>query len=249
VNLRVFDDAEALAHAAARAILQSNAKTIGVTGGSTPKRLYEILSESLPQGVTWVLVDERYVPRDDPRSNAAMIERTLFARGIPERWLPFDTSLNDPAETARAFEREWAACGAPASRRLAGRRPAAISEAAAPDAAEPAGETPALHAPELDLVLLGCGDDGHTASLFPGTPVLEVVDRIASEVFVPRLDQWRVTLTLPVLRAATKRIVLATGEAKAQVIREVREGAQHPIALATAGLDTWWFVDELAVGS
>lgn len=215
MNLRVFDDAEDLAHAAARAILQSGARSIGVTGGSTPKRLYEILSESLPDGVTWVLVDERYVPLDDPQSNAAMIERTLFAGGVPERWLRFRTELNDPAKTARAFEDEWRAFGLSA----------------------------------LDLVLLGCGDDGHTASLFPGTPVLEMQDRIASEVFVPRLDQWRVTLTLPVLREATSRMVLATGSGKANVIREVQEGVAHPVALATQGLDTWWFVDRAAAAS
>jgi 6-phosphogluconolactonase len=209
-----MDDAEDLAHAAARAIEQSGAKTIGVTGGSTPKRLYEILSQSLPQDVTWVLVDERYVPHDDPQSNAAMIEQTLFARGLPERWLFFKTNLNDPAATARTFENEWRALGIEA----------------------------------LDLVLLGCGDDGHTASLFPGTPVLAVEDRIASEVFVPRLDQWRVTLTLPVLRAAKLRMVLATGEAKANAIREVREGVQHPVALATSGLESWWFVDRAAYG-
>lgn len=214
MNLRIFDDAEALAHAAAKTILQSGAKTIALTGGETPKRLYEILSESLPQDVTWVLVDERYVPFDDPQSNAAMIERTLFARGVPERWLRFDTSLNDPAATARKFEREWHELGLE----------------------------------RLDLALLGCGDDGHTASLFPGTPVMDVQDRVASEVFVPRLDQWRVTVTLPVLRAAAKRLVLAAGASKANVIREVRDGAQHPIALATNGLDSWWFVDRASAG-
>jgi 6-phosphogluconolactonase len=213
VNLRVFDDAEDLAHAAARTILQSGARTIGLTGGSTPKRLYEILSESLPQDVTWVLVDERYVPLDDPQSNAAMIERTLFAHGLPERWLRFKTELNDPSSTARVFENDWRTLGIT----------------------------------NIDLLLLGCGDDGHTASLFPGTPVLEVQDRIAAEVFVPRLGQWRVTLTLPVLRSATVRLVLATGARKAQVLREVREGAAHPVALATNGLDSWWFVDRDAV--
>jgi 6-phosphogluconolactonase len=214
VNLRVFDGAEELAQAAARLIRQSSsrqsgAKTIGVTGGSTPKRLYELLADDLPRDVTWVLVDERYVPLDDPQSNAAMIERTLFARGIPERWLRFRTELKDPAFTARMFEEEWRTLGIEA----------------------------------LDLVLLGCGEDGHTASLFPGTPVLDVVDRVASEVYVPRLEQWRVTLTLPVLRAAQQRLVLATGAAKANVIREVREGAQHPVALATQGVEGWWLVD------
>lgn len=208
MNLRIFDDPESLAHAAARTILQTGAKTIVVTGGSTPKRLYEILGQSLPEDVTWILLDERYVPLSDPQSNAAMIERTLFARGVPERWLRFKTELEDPAETARVFEDDWRRLGIG----------------------------------EVDLVLLGCGDDGHTASLFPGTPVLEVEDRIASEVFVPRLDQWRETLTMPVIRAAKLRMVLATGASKASVIREVREGADYPIARATKGVETWWFV-------
>lgn len=213
MNLRVFENAEDLAHAAARTILASGAKSIAVTGGSTPKRLYEILAPSLPPDVTWVLVDERYVPMSDPQSNAAMIERTLFARGLPERWLRFRTEIEDPAATARAFEDEWQRLGIGT----------------------------------LDLILLGCGDDGHTASLFPGTPALEVHDRIAAEVFVPRLEQWRVTLTLPVIRAAKTRLVLATGAAKAKVIADVRAGVEHPVALATRGLDSWWFVDREAV--
>lgn len=208
MNLRIFDDAESLAHAAARTILQSGAKTIVVTGGSTPKRLYEILGQSLPEDVTWILLDERYVPLSDPQSNAGMIERTLFARGVPERWLRFKTELEDPAETARVFEDDWRHLGIG----------------------------------DIDLVLLGCGDDGHTASLFPGTPVLEVEDRIASEVFVPRLDQWRETLTMPVIRAAKLRMVLATGASKAKIIRDVREGADYPIARATKGVETWWFL-------
>jgi 6-phosphogluconolactonase len=212
MNLRVFENLEDLSHAAARAIRRSGAKSIAVTGGSTPKRLYELLGESLPDEVTWVLVDERYVPMSDPQSNAAMIERTLFARGVPERWLRFRTELNDPAETARVFAEEWKALGIG----------------------------------DLDLILLGCGDDGHTASLFPGTPVLDVQDRVASEVFVPRLDQWRVTLTLPVIRAAAMRIVLAAGEAKAPVIADVRAGVDHPVTRATSGVETWWMVDRAA---
>lgn len=212
MNLRIFDDTESLSHAAARTIVQSNAKTIVLTGGSTPKRLYEILGEALPEGVTWILLDERYVPLSDPQSNAAMIERTLFARGLPERWLRFKTELEDPAETARVFEDDWRRLGIG----------------------------------EIDLVLLGCGDDGHTASLFPGTPVLDVDDRIASEVFLPRLGQWRETLTMPVIRGAKQRMVLATGESKAKVIREVREGVDYPIARATSGVETWWFVDREA---
>lgn len=205
MNQRIFESHEDLSQAAARAILQSGAKSIAVTGGSTPGRLYEILSSSLPADVTWVLVDERFVPHDDPQSNAAMIERTLFARGVPSRWLKFDTSLPDAAASARAFEAAW-------------------------------------DLDALDLVLLGCGEDGHTASLFPGTPVLDVEDRVASEVYVPRLEQWRVTLTMPVIRAARSRMVLVSGESKAPVLDEIRAGADYPVVRATHGVDTWWYI-------
>lgn len=210
MNLRVFDSLEELHRAAARTILQREHRSVAISGGSTPQPLYELLAPQLSDEdpVTWVLVDERFVPKSDPQSNAAMIERTLFARGLPasHRWLHFDTSLPDAAASAAKFAEE-------------------------------------LDVDPLDIVLLGCGDDGHTASLFPGTPVLEVEDRVASEVYVPRLAQWRVTLTKPVLRAAKLRIVLATGASKAPILREVREGVQHPVALATAGVETWWFID------
>ncbi|MBV8518554.1 MAG: 6-phosphogluconolactonase [Acidobacteria bacterium] len=226
MNLRVFDSAEELTRAAARTILQrveSGARSIALSGGSTPRPLYDFLSsqhadELAQHAITWVVVDERYVPMSDPQSNAAMIERTLFARGLPpsHRFLRFRTELGDPAATAREFEREWRELGLDT----------------------------------LDVVLLGCGDDGHTASLFPGTPVLDVEDRIASEVYVEKLTQWRVTLTKPVLRAAKLRLVLAAGASKAKIVREVREGAPHPVALATAGdeLETWWLVDRAAAG-
>lgn len=209
MNLRVFETIEELTRAAARTILQRDHRNIGISGGSSPRPLYEILGRSLQADdpITWVLVDERYVPKADPQSNAAMIEQTLFANGIPasHRWLHFDTSLNDPAATAARFESQW-------------------------------------DIDQLDIVILGVGEDGHTASLFPGTPVLEVEDRVAIEVFVPRLDQWRVTLTKPVIRSAKLRIVLAPGESKAKIIDEVRRGVPHPIAIVTEGVDTWWFV-------
>ena len=205
MNQRIFENHEDLSQAAARAILQSGAKSIAVTGGSTPKRLYEILAPSLPSDVTWVLLDERFVPHDDPQSNAAMVEGTLFSRGVPARWLRFDTALPDAAASARAFEAQW-------------------------------------DLDTLDLVLLGCGEDGHTASLFPGTPVLDVVDRVAAEVYVPRLEQWRVTLTLPVIRAARSRMVLVSGASKAPVVEQIRQGMDYPIVQATQGVDSWWFV-------
>ncbi|HUP61683.1 MAG TPA: 6-phosphogluconolactonase [Thermoanaerobaculia bacterium] len=231
MNLRIFESPEELHRAVARTLVQRIAgrqsASIAISGGSTPKPLYTMLGappwreELAKTAITWVVVDERYVPIDDPQSNAGMIEKTLFAQGISpsHRFLRFHTELHDPARTAAVFEEEW---------KLLLRR-ADVSSATAAD------ETSALH-----IVMLGVGDDGHTASLFPGTPVLDVEDRIASEVFVPRLDAWRVTITKPVIRAAGVRLVLAPGKQK--VIEEVRAGARHPIALVTEGVETWWYV-------
>jgi 6-phosphogluconolactonase len=211
MNLRIFDSTNELMSAAARTIATSNAQSIALSGGSTPEPLYKLLGESMrDQPVTWVVVDERYVPIDDPQSNAGMINRTLMPPS--ERFLRFHTELADPAKTVDTFEAEWRARGLE----------------------------------NLDLVILGVGDDGHTASLFPGTAALEVEDRIATAVFVEKLATWRVTITKPVIRNAKLRIVLATGASKREVLTRVREGADYPIAQATNGVETWWFVDRAA---
>jgi 6-phosphogluconolactonase len=219
MNLRIFDTTTDLIAGTARTLVEraEDGCSIGLSGGSTPKPLYELLGrndELQQKRITWVVVDERYVPIDDPQSNAGMIEKTLFAHGLApqHRFLRFKTELNDPAATAREFEREW--------------RDLALGD--------------------LDIVTLGMGDDGHTASLFPGTTALEVDDRIATEVFVPKLNAWRVTITKPVIRAAKLRIVLVAGESKRAILQQIRDGADYPIAQATRGLETWWFVDRAA---
>jgi 6-phosphogluconolactonase len=220
MNLRIFDTTDDLLAAAARTLVQrvqAGARTIALSGGSTPRPMYAMLGSSPMREqlaefpITWVVVDERYVPMGDPESNAGMMEKSLFANGMSptHRFLRFRTELNDPAATARAFEDDWRA----------------------------------LNIANLDVVFLGIGDDGHTASLFPGTPVLDVEDRIASEVFVPRLDTWRVTITKPVIRDAALRVVLANGAKKKPILEGVREGADYPIAQATNGVETWWLID------
>ena len=102
-----------------------------------------------------------------------------------------------PAEAARAYERE-------------------LREA--PGSAHAGG------VPRPALVLLGLGEDGHTASLFPGTPVLGERTRLAAEVFVPRLGAWRVTLTFPVLNNARTVLFLVSGASKAAMLRTVLRG-------------------------
>lgn len=221
MNLRIFDSVDDLVRGAAQTLVQravsKSRSVVALSGGSTPKPMYELLGtkyrdELAKSRIVWVVVDERYVPLDDPQSNAAMMQRTLFRDGIlpGHEFLRFKTELNDPAATVREFEADWT--------RLA--------------------------IDKLGVVVLGVGEDGHTASLFPGTPVLDVVDRVAAEVFVPRLNQWRVTLTLPVIRDAGLRMVLAAGESKRGILEDARRGVDLPIVRATSGLESWWFTDQ-----
>ena len=225
MNSRIFDSTEDLIAAAARTIMQrveAGARSIALSGGSTPKPLYQMMGtgamrETLARySIIWVVVDERYVPIDHPDSNAGMIHATLFAEGISpsHSFLRFKTELGDPEATARQFEADYLEQGVG----------------------------------DIDVVTLGMGDDGHTASLFPGTTVLTVEDRVAAAVYVPRLDAWRVTLTRPALRAGKLRIVLAAGAKKRPILDEIRAGADYPIAQVTSGNETWWFLDREAAG-
>ncbi len=222
LNLRVFDTKSDLFETAASAIVEtvqrSDRAVIELSGGSTPRGLYEVLgaepfrSKLEGKAVIWVTGDERCVPQDHPDSNAAMIRGSLLAQGIlpNHQFLRFRTELEDPAKIAARFEEEWRELG------IAG----------------------------LDLSIIGVGDDGHTASLFPGTDVLNVTDRIASEVFVPRMDTWRVTMTAPLLRESASKLVLATGKSKRPVIEALQRGERFPISeVIEGGGPSWWLID------
>jgi len=160
---------------------------------------------------------------------------------VDERYVPLD----HPESNAGMIEKTLFAGGMAPAHRFLRFRTELNDPAATARAFE--DEWRALGIDTLDLVLLGVGDDGHTASLFPGTPVLQVEDRIAAEVFVPRLDTWRVTITRPVIRAAKSRLVLAAGASKKPILEQVRAGADYPIAQVTKGAgETWWLVDQAA---
>src|SRR5262249_18828783 len=107
--------------------------------------------------------------------------------------------------------------------------------------------------PRFDLDLLGLGTNGHTASLFPGTPVLDETKRWAAEVYVAALDMWRVTLTVPVLNEAAVTAFLVAGADKAAVLREVRDGPPDPRRLPAQLIrprdgQLLWLVDRAAAG-
>ncbi|MEP6767694.1 MAG: 6-phosphogluconolactonase [Acidobacteriota bacterium] len=226
-----------LAEAAARefrsaseeAIAARGVFRVALSGGSTPRRLHERLTRApFRRGIEWKKIrfffgDERCVPPESDSSNYLMAARTLLGPlGIAEDRV-FRIRGEAPPKTAAA---EYA-------RLLEGEF-----------AAERGG-------PGLDLVLLGLGPDGHTASLFPGTRALEERDRPASANWVPKLREWRITMTYPVFEAARRVIFLVTGEEKAApaaaIIGRKKAGRDLPAArvLPRRG-SLLWLLDESA---
>jgi 6-phosphogluconolactonase len=210
-RLSTFADPQAAAQAAAQeiadglrdALEQRGMAHLGLGGGKTPRITYELLAGLLDD---WSAVelwygDERCVGPDDPESNHRMVAESLLARipGPPPREHRIRGELG-PVRAAQAYAQELAAAVAPA---------------------ESAGGLPAL-----DLALLGLGEDGHTASLFPGHP--EVLDESGALCLpvrdAPKPPPERVTMSLPVLRAARACVLLVTGAGKADALAAVLAG-------------------------
>jgi 6-phosphogluconolactonase len=233
-------DADAIAQEAARRVLAAaeaavaarGAFTLVLAGGSTPEKLYRLLAAPpLRDRIPWertrvFLGDERFVPYDAPESNWGMAQRTLLDH-VPlpvENLHPMPTTAGHarPEEAAQAYD--------------------ATLRALFP------GATP----PRFDLVLLGLGDDGHTASLFPGKPALDVADAWAAAsppgVLPPPVD--RITLTFPVLNAARATLFLVAGAKKAPALRSVLSGAadirEHPAAGVRPEAGTLTFLADAA---
>jgi 6-phosphogluconolactonase len=207
-----YREPKALAEAAAKRFLDSAKRAVAkadrfivvLAGGSTPRRLYRRLTgppyrDEVPWSKTFfVFGDERCVPPDDEASNYRMVRETLFAPlEIPAVRVLRMKGEQLPVEAARRYEVRL-------------------------------GDL-FLNRPKrrFDLVLLGIGADGHTASLFPGTAALEERERWVVANEVPRLGGSRLTLTLPALNTARRVIFLATGEEKARVIAEAFGGVEH----------------------
>lgn len=210
--LKIYKDLEELSQAAANILLeaaQSATKTGGkfslvLSGGNTPRRLYELMAEEpyrdqMPWSTTHVFWgDERCVPTDDERNNAHMARQILLDRvPIPEEQIYTIASTLPPVKAAEEYQNTLEAY-------FGGKSPA------------------------FDFVLLGLGENGHTASLFPETAVLDEKRRWVSEVYVPNLQMWRVTLTAPILNQAKKIVFLVEGASKALVLNQVVNGARRP---------------------
>jgi 6-phosphogluconolactonase len=227
ISVHQYDDAASLAAAACAAIVRAAREavhqrgrfTLALTGGSTPEKTYRLLAG--PTGLAaldltklyFFLGDERFVPRDDPRSNFGMIRRTLLA-GLPvaaDHMFPIPSAVATPAAAAEQYAAELASFF---------------------------GVAPSGPPPTLDLVLLGVGDDGHVASLFPGAAALE-----ESEAWVtwsppgalpPSVD--RVTFTFPTINAAREVMFLVAGANKAAAVHEVLAGNAAPRERPAAGV-------------
>jgi 6-phosphogluconolactonase len=206
--IQIYHDYETLSLAAANLFLEKARRnveqfgrfSVSLSGGGTPKRMFEILAQpsyvdSFPWKNTHVFWgDERCVPGDDAHSNILMAHQTLLDHvPIPEKNIHPPFCDQDPVAAASRYE--------------------VILEEFFMD-----------RPLRFDLIWLGLGSNGHTASLFPNTPVIQERERLAAEVFVEEQGMWRVTLTLPVLNQAETVVFLVSGQKKAEILQQVLEG-------------------------
>jgi 6-phosphogluconolactonase len=236
-EVKVFEDPERVARAAAarfaelarEAVTTRGLFTVALAGGSTPRRVYELLAgEDFGERIDWRSVhvffgDERAVPADHADSNYRMAAESLLSRvPVPEQNIHRIEGVGDAAANASDYESEM--------RGLFG------------DDAE---------WPRLDLVMLGMGDDGHTASLFPNTAALDERRAWVAANWVEKLGAWRVTLTAPAVNAARHVLFLVVGAGKAERLREVLKGERDPARLPSQSIrpedgTLEWFVERAA---
>lgn len=235
MTVKTFENLDEISEAAAQlfvriahqAIMERGRFIVALTGGSSPSRLYKTLAqEPYSKQVNWEKVfvfwgDERWVPLDDPQSNARMAYETLLNHvPVPkEQVFPMWAEGKEPEQFAGKYEDQL--------QLVLGERGA------------------------FDLILLGMGEDGHTASLFPETLVLEEkMDWVRAYYLEPQ-QMYRITLTAPLINRAKEIVFLVFGENKAFALREILEGERnyhrYPAQLISplAGR-VYWLVDKAA---
>lgn len=216
---------------AAQAVTERGRFLVALAGGSTPETTYMLLAnEPYRTRVSWQKIhvfwsDERCVPPDNPESNYRMVHKTLLSQvPIPSENIHRMAGERDnPAEAAHEYAEVLRNCFH-------------LKESTWP---------------RFDLILLGMGEDGHVASLFPETGVLEEVHDMVVALYVPELKAYRLTLTLPVLNQAAHVVFLVTGRAKAAALRSVLEegpeaGALPAHRVRPAKGELLWLVDREA---
>jgi 6-phosphogluconolactonase len=235
MHLQTFADAEAVSQAAAKefarsateSIVARNKFTVALSGGSTPKRLYQILADApFRDQIDWSHIelfwgDERSVPPDHADSNYRMANEAMLSR------LPF------PAERIHRV---------PADRQDRDKAAADYQQ----EIAKVFGVDAAGEPPVFDLVLLGMGPDAHTASLFPGSTALGETKKWVVPNWVEKFKTWRLTMTRPMINKARQVLFLVAGKDKAEPLLHVFTGPSNPslypsqLICPTAGQLSWY---------
>jgi 6-phosphogluconolactonase len=204
--------AEEFACAASESIAANGSFSVALSGGSTPKGLFSVLvnTPAFRGTIAWDRIrffwgDERHVPPGDPDSNFRMAQEALLSHVSlrDDQVFRIPAELSDPAQAADDYERKL-------------REAFRLNDG---------------QLPRFDLILLGMGPDGHTASLFPGTKALRERKRLVVSNWVGKLDTFRITLTAPVINAAMRVLFLVGGEDKAPALKGVLEGPREPSQL------------------
>ena len=236
--VRLYSTPDALSTAAAafvcdlavQAVRQHGRFSISLSGGTTPEKLFALLAlppytEKMPWKQIHVFWgDERCVSYDDPRNNARMAQIMLLDK------------VGIPPGNIHRIRVELASDDAAVQYE---RELSAVFE---------------NERPRFDLVLLGIGNDGHTASLFPGAEVLKEQDRLVKACYVESQQMYRVTMTLPLINRAKTILFLVSGTGKADILKKLlnEEGAGgiYPAQMVKPqNGDVYWFVDEEAAAS
>jgi 6-phosphogluconolactonase len=233
-ELLVVADPAALAKAAADRVMariDANQARIAIclTGGSSPKQLYALLASDAYRGripwdrVHWFIGDERFVPPSDPRNNMAMARKIMLdAFAPPSNIHPIPTDSGSPDESAGRYANELKSFYG--AERLEDVRPL------------------------FDMVLMGVGPDGHTASIFPDYPAMGETERWVVGVPKANVEPFvpRVTLTLPALASCREMLFEVAGSDKHAILTRVLAGENLPANRARSKGETVWLMDEAA---
>lgn len=216
----------------AATLQQQDRFTLVLSGGSTPQKLNKLLAAApYKEKIDWTRLhifwgDERFVPFEDDRNNAKMAFDTLLNHvPVPAAQIHVMRTDIDPEASANAYADILAAYFTNSD----------------PDSTS------------FDLVLLGMGDDGHTLSLFPGTHVMHIEDRLTTSFFLKQQDMYRITLTAPIVNRAACVAFLVSGAGKATALQQVIEGDYQPDLYPSQVIqpngELHWFVDEAAAAN
>ncbi|NOZ54489.1 MAG: 6-phosphogluconolactonase [Gammaproteobacteria bacterium] len=235
-DIQVIPDTTELSHVVAQwwltlsqqAIQTQGGFYVALAGGSTPRTLYQLLSQSpYLDAVDWQKVhvyfgDERPVPLDHADSNYRMAWEALLSKvAIPEENVhPILIDACDIESSAKNYEATLQRTVVVKSNGI----------------------------PRFDLILLGMGDDGHTASLFPDTLILDEKTKLVAPVYVEKLKTWRVSLTYPIINMAKHIAIIAAGDAKADKLYEicVKQTKRNPIEQINPEGELIWYLDSKA---